>query len=413
MRVNPFEPNKPVNSNMFAGRGNEIKALDRGLFQTKNGKPENFIITGERGIGKSSLLLFLKFLAAGNIPSLENGNYKFIIIKTFISDHIDLISFIKLIERQLSRALGSVESIRIFLKETWGFVQRLKVMDSGISQKEMISDPDLLLNEFAYSLAKTVKRITNPGKGEDRYDGIIFLIDEADNANNELKIGYFIKNVTELLHEESCNNVSFILAGLNDILKKLRDSHPSSLRNFKILNIESLNPQDTDMVVEKGIKVGNELNNEIIEIDESGKDQIRFLSEGYPHLIQQFAYSAYEYNNDLIIDSDDVLDGAMMDGGAVDEIGRRYYVNDFYDRIKSDEYRQVLTIMAENWNSWVKKKEIREKFSGEESVLNNALSILTKRNIILKNQSKIGEYRLQQKGFSIWIRLFSEKMKKS
>jgi len=38
---------------MFAGRFNEIDAFEKGLHQTKNGSPSNFLISGERGIGKS------------------------------------------------------------------------------------------------------------------------------------------------------------------------------------------------------------------------------------------------------------------------------------------------------------------------------------------------------------------------
>ena len=68
-KVNPFQPNGPVAPGMFSGRLNEILALEKGLFQTKNGNPLNFLVTGERGIGKSSLLNYLRPLAEGSIKS--------------------------------------------------------------------------------------------------------------------------------------------------------------------------------------------------------------------------------------------------------------------------------------------------------------------------------------------------------
>ena len=49
---------------------------------------------------------------------------------------------------------------------------------------------------------------------------------------------------------------------------------------------------------------------------------------------------------------------------------------------------------------------------GDDNTLTNALAALTKRKIILKNPSKIGEYRLQQKGFAIWIKLFGDRKEK-
>jgi len=236
--------------------------------------------------------------------------------------------------------------------------KELKSWISGIDKKTKTENPDLLIDEFAYSLSQTVKRISNPGKGEKKYDGIVFLLDEADNASTKLKIGYFFKTLSEMLIENGCPNVMFILAGLDEVVSKLRDSHPSLLRNFDILDIKGLKKEDRKLVISKGLEKGNEINEEKTTITDEATTLISTLSEGYPHLIQQFAYSAFEFNEDSEIDTGDVLDSTMNDGGAVDEIGKRYYRNDFYDRIKSDEYRQVLSIIAENMNSWIKKKEI-------------------------------------------------------
>lgn len=105
------------------------------------------------------------------------------------------------------------------------------------------------------------------------------------------------------------------------------------------------------------------------------------------------------------------MDGAFKDRGALDAIGARYYASNHYEQIKSDEYRQVLSIMAESMNSWVTKKEIAGKFSGSDQTLNNVLQALTTRKIILRNTSTRGEYRLQQKGFALWIKLFGERRK--
>lgn len=128
----------------------------------------------------------------------------------------------------------------------------------------------------------------------------------------------------------------------------------------------------------------------------------------YPHFIQQFAYSSYDSDTDGEITTEDVLEAAFGRGGAIDSIGSRYYESAFYDKIKSNEYRQVLSIMAEKMNSWITKAEIRANFSGDETTLSNALQALTTRKIILKNAAKRGEYRLQQRGFAIWIKLFGQ-----
>lgn len=410
-KINPFMPNSPVPTAMFAGRYNEIIALEKGLYQTKNGFNANFLITGERGIGKSSLLMYLKHISCGDVSSIKHDRFNFVTINIAISERTDLVTLIKLIERKITREIGKVEVVRKFLGDTWSFVQRIKVMDSGINQAEKNAEADILIDDFSYSLSATCARIAQAAKGEDKKDGILFLIDEADNASTDLRIGYFFKAVTELLQQNNCNNIMFVVAGLPDIVEKLFNSHESSVRIFSQFKIKELSPEDRKYVIEKGIEKGNEVNEEQTSITEIAKSHISTLSEGYPHFIQQFAYSAYEFNNNGEITESDVLEGAFRQGGAIDAIGDRYYASSFHDKIKSDDYRQVLSIMAENMNSWAKKSAIREKFSGDGNTLTNALQALTTRKIILKNPSKMGEYRLQQRGFALWIKLFGDRKK--
>lgn len=410
-KINPFKPNSPVSSGMFAGRMKEIRALEKGLHQTKNNYGSNFLLTGERGIGKSSLMNLFRHLADGSIET-DYGRFNFITVNVVISERTTLPVMIKLIERSISREIGKEESVRKFLSDTWSFVQRIKVMDSGIDRAVLDEEPDILIDEFSYSLSRTCQRISNPEKGESAKDGIVFMIDEADNASPSLHIGYFFKAVTELLQQHGCQKIMFVVAGLPEVTEKLAKSHESSIRIFNQLKIKELNLVDTKYVLDRGIEEGNKINQEQTSMGDFAKDHLATLSEGYPHFIQQFAYSAYEQNEDGEISIDDVLVGAFKEGGAIDAIGSRYYESDYHSKIKSDEYRQVLSIMAENFSEWIKKSEIREKFTGDDQTLTDALRALTTRKIILKNPSKMGEYRLQQRGFALWIKLFGSRQKK-
>lgn len=411
LKINPFKPNSPVPYGMFAGRLSEIETLEKGLYQTKNRNPMNFLITGERGIGKSSLMAYTKPLATGDIKSSDYEFFKFVVVNVAISDRTNLLTLIRLIEQNLKREISKIESVRSFMESTWSFVQRIKIMDSGVDRVQLIEEPDLVIDEFAYSLSETCRRIGNPEKGEESKDGIIFFIDEADNACSEIRLGYFFKTVTESLQKNGCYNVMFVIAGLPELIEKLSQSHESSLRLFTELKIKELKVDDRFYVVERGMEEANKMNQEKTTISDTAKRHISTLSEGYPHFIQQFAFSAFETNIDGEISEDDVLEGAFKERGAIDAIGARYYASSFYDRIKSDEYRQVLGIMAESMNSWIPKKEIATKFAGAEQTLNNALQALTERRIILRNSSKRGEYRLQQRGFALWIKLFGQKGK--
>lgn len=411
-KINPFKPNSPVPPGMFAGRIEEIESLEKGLNQTKYGNSSNFLITGERGIGKSSLIGYINATAQGLIESSDYDKFNFVVVNTVISNKSTLIGFIKLLERNLKREIekiGKAEKARALFETTWSFVQRLRIMDSGIDKAEINEDLDLIIDDFSYSLAETCKRIVNPEIGESAKDGIMIVVDEADNACPNLHIGYFFKVVTELLQQNGCNNVMFIVAGLPDVVEKLTASHESSMRIFSQLVVKELSPDDRRFVVNRGLEVGNAQNEEKTTITVTARNMISTLSEGYPHFIQQFSYSAFEANTDGEISEEDVGSGAFKNGGALDAIGTRYYQSLYNEQIKSDEYREVLQIMAENMNSWIKKSDIRARFSGNDHTVSDALKALTARKIILKNPSKLGEYRLQHKGFALWIKLFGRR----
>ncbi len=153
------------------------------------------------------------------------------------------------------------------------------------------------------------------------------------------------------------------------------------------------------------IEKANHDNKKKTKINTPAKELLNALSEGYPHFIQQFGHSAFRSDTDGEITAQDVEDGAFKKRGALELIGNRYYRNDFYNRIQKENYRQVLRIMAEKLDGWVTKKEIRKNFRGKEGTLNNAIKALKDRHIIIPRAGVRGVYRLQHKGFALWIKL--------
>lgn len=409
-RINPFRPNSPVNPGMFVGRIGEILRLDSHFVQTRAGQPTNFLITGERGIGKSSLMLYLKFVAQGEIP-IDSDRLRFLVAFVDIDRATTQLGLIKRIELAVRRELEKTEPARVFMAAAWAFVKRIEAGSVKLAPDLTEKPDEVLLDEFAYSLAQIANRVSSaddaPPVFGTRYEGILILIDEADNASPQLDLGSFLKLTLERLQRHGCNTVSFGLAGLPQIRSVLSESHPSSLRLFDEMVLERLTPEEVGQVVDRCLKVANDQNDTPTAIAEEAKSTLATLSEGYPHFAQQFGFSAFATDTDNAIDSDDVLDGAFGKGGALELIGDRYYRDSFYNKIQAESYRQVLRIMADKRDDWISKDEIRQRFKGKDSVLTNALKALRDRNIILSKEGKPGVYRLQHKGFALWIKLYT------
>jgi len=417
-KYNPFTPNQPVFTGMFAGRGNEIDRLDDLLFQTREGNPSHVLIQGERGIGKTSLLIVAKHLAQGGF-NWEDEKYDFLAVQLGIRPNTTLVDLASRISEQIKRGLSQSDTALEFLKKSWKFLARIQssVVSLAPEQQPRHSQEELL-DKTIYSIVDTVKAITKDTAASDlglrgKKDGLVILIDEVDQADSSLQLGVFLKNLTEILSQEDANKVLLVLAGLPRARDVLRESHESSLRLFEEFKLVPLTKEEVGNVIKGGL---GELESRRITVSVStgAIDKIHLYSEGYPHFVQQIGYSAYALDSDNVIDVADIERAMFSKNGALDLIGDRYYKDLYFGKIKQDSYRQILGIMALQFNEWVSKKKIGQVFIGKKSTLTNGIKALRDRNIILSKPGERGLYRLQWVGFAVWInRINQRKLKEN
>lgn len=396
---------------MFVGRLAEIEALEQALRQTQAGQPHHVMVTGERGIGKTSLLSYMKWLARGELKTSDD-HFSFLVVDTDIEKSTTPEIFARRMERALSHEIGKDDPAREFIKKTWGFLSRVEA--GGVSLREASSgvQTDDLVDELAYSLASTAKRVcreTNAGAGgRDGYDGILIFIDEADSAGSQMQLGAMLKMITERLQKRECTSIMFVLAGLQNLPGIIRESHPSALRIFDEIILRRLTNPEVGYVIDRCMEEANEKNEMKTGVLPEARERLIALAEGYPHFIQQFGYSAFDADSDGAIDSQDVQRGAFSGSrSALKLIGDKYYRDNFYGKIQKESYRQVLRIMAEKLDQWISKRDIQAKFKGKDTTLNNALQALRERKIILSKEGARGVYRLQHVGFALWIKLYT------
>jgi len=411
-KYNPFRPNSPVFAGVFVGRIHEIERLDNLLFQTQMGNPSHVLIHGERGIGKTSLLLVANHFAKGTAQWGEE-KYSFLTVQANIRPETTMIDLARKLSTQIKRALSQTEQGVAFIKKTWEFITRFESdLIRYNSQREILSEEEILDNTI-YSIVATVNTITEDttmsGLGlREKKDGIVILLDEVDHASPNLDLGVFLKNLTEVLVQENANKVLLILAGLPKTRDILRSSHESSLRLFEEFKLSPLSHEEVKSMIKAGLKEAKKHGSSTTVTDEA-LESICLYSEGYPHFVQQIGYSSFATDTDNNIDKNDVEQGMFTKNGAFDLIGDRYYKDMYYEKIKIDSYRQILNIMAQKFNNWVSRKEIEEQFRGKKSTLTNGIKALRDRNIILSKPGSRGSYRLQWIGFAIWIRAINKR----
>lgn len=399
MKYNPFRPNNIVSPGMFQGRGGEIEKIEKFLFQAANGNPTHFVMLGERGIGKSSLLLLTEHIARGKIKTFDGEKFCFIVASIDIGAATDALSILQEIGRGLRTTLSSIEELKTKTKDFLDWLTRWEVFGVKYTGSQQNFDELEALDGLVRQLVKITKDF-------DGYaHGILLLIDEADGPDSSAGLGRLCKLFTERLTKHGCSNVIIGLAGLSSILATLKASHESAARLFTIIALDPLLDNEVKSVITTGLNEANKKNKRKTDVDEDAMQLLVSLAEGYPHFIQQFAYSAFDVDEDDAIGVDDVLRGAYEENGALAQLGAKYF-NEMYNlKIASDDYRKVLNVMAQSSDGWVARKDIIVASHLKDSVVTNALNAMKGRGIIVADETRKnkGYYRLPTKSFAAWI----------
>jgi hypothetical protein len=403
-RYNPFRPGHIVTPGMFAGRYQELTVLEKSLFQTKNANPNHFLICGERGIGKSSLLFYLTAVAEGKINPIDGDSFSFLTIQTELEPGLTYSDLIRKIGGEFQRTIAAQNQYKEWAKSAWEFLTRWEVMGVKFNNRTKTTNGDAhqLLDDLVHTVQTTIEAIGG------NIDGAAILIDEADKPSPEAGLGEFVKLFTERLTKRGCNTVMLGLAGLPQVIDSLKQSHESSPRIFEMVHLNPLSTDESKYVIHRGLAEIKEKSGVEVTIESVAENAISALSEGYPHFVQQFAYSACDHDKDNKITLDDVVGGTFGKHGALAQLGVKYFHEMYFEQIFSDDYRGVLQFMAGQESQWVSKDDMRKALNIKESTLNNALSALKQRNIIIPQEGRKGIYRLPTASFGVWIRAYAK-----
>ena len=70
------------------------------------------------------------------------------------------------------------------------------------------------------------------------------------------------------------------------------------------------------------------------------------------------------------------MTGTFAENGALDQLGKKYFSDLYIDQIGSEDYRKVLTAMAEGLDAWISRSDITKKSGLKQKTVDNALRAL-------------------------------------
>ena len=308
MKNNPFNPNSVVKPQLFAGRANQILHAVRKMSQVRDKMPSSFVISGERGIGKTALAKHIMFLSQQRNQKFENLNFLTTYYTVEKDQHFSSVlqSSLNLLTDQLSKSVIDRLSFHVgsFFKDgkfslgAFGTKMEIdktsrKYFEDDMNLKDQtISILTNILKGIEEDKSKKGKRNTDP-------DGILIVLDEIHNVKNINGAAQILRSAITTLDMNGYGNIAFLIMSYPEAVKKFFKGDPSAKRSFDILPLGIMPDNEAQEILIKGFDQAKIKYNEKIIRNNINK------SGGYPHSIQVLGHNLVEIDNDNYIDQED------------------------------------------------------------------------------------------------------------
>lgn len=365
----PFFPNRPVDDpNRFSGRETQVDEVVDSLYQTTNDNPKHTIITGDRGMGKSSLLLQTKLLATGDNRLAEKlkidlGVEQYDYIVAWHDANYDQSA--EHIVHGLLRELES--SIKKFLGK---FNLELDVYGFKVNGKDerekTITD---VVNYFCEKLEKSYRAVN-----ESKNHGIILFIDELDRVKPDSGIATFFKLCTEKLNREGMKKISFFCAGITGAVQKLEEDHASIFRTFRDVPIPRLTLEETSTILTAGFEKAE------FTFEPEVLSCVYNLAVGFPEPVHILGSEMLSVSEDEHLTEEDFENAKIK---VVTDV-RRNKLRSLLQRAGYGKYQQILEAMASYDGAYVPLDYISKYIGYDQNQFSTNISNLIDRDTITR-----------------------------
>ena len=179
----PFTPGRPVPVEFFVGRLLEIDRMVRSVRQVAQGKQENLFLAGERGIGKSSLAAFVRYLA--------EKDHAFLAVHVYLGGSSTLP---EVVQRTFERLLQESASKPFFSKIKSLFADHVKEVGLfGVTLQFSLGQGEgrNLVTNFLPALDRLFDRISDEKKG------IMLVLDDINGVTANPQFAHFLKSIVD------------------------------------------------------------------------------------------------------------------------------------------------------------------------------------------------------------------------
>ena len=387
----PFSPGQPVPIELFVGRIAEINRLKGMVESSLKGRFKIGFVVGERGIGKSSLVSFVRHLSERE--------------KEVAGCHVFL-GGVKELHEMVRRAFDRL--LKESVEKAWHskvrefFGRHVKEIGLfGVSVALDLSEKELrnLTNDFVPSLAQLMSQLK-----EDR-KAVLLVLDDINGLASSAEFANWLKCIVdEISTQDRPYYLCLLIVGLEDRRQSLVDLQPSLARVFEIIDIKPWSDGETREFFEQSFTAAG------AKVTE---DQLRIMvqfSGGLPVLAHEIGDAVWRTSSSLEFDTDEILAGIF---GAAEVIGRKFLEPQVVRALRSPRYRSILRKMSNQPISSIRRADLIKRLTQDEKrVMDNFLQKMKKIGALTPDeQTGPGGYRFPNHLHALYFYVESQRAK--
>jgi hypothetical protein len=389
----PFSPGQPVPIEFFVGRIQEIERLRSMVLASVQKRFKIGFVTGERGIGKSSLVSFVRHLV-----DREQGVAGCHVFLGGVRELPEMVrrTFDRMLKDSIEKPWHS--KVREFFGQ---YVREVGLF--GVSLELTLSKQDL--STITHDFVPSVRRLLDKLSEERR--ALLLILDDINGlASSEDFANWLKSTVDEIATSQQGLALCLLVVGLEERRQELIRLQPSLARVFELIQI---NPWSDDEAREFFSKAFDNTN---VAVAPKSLDLMVQYTGGLPVLAHEIGDAVWREASSTAITGGDVWVGII---NAAEVVGRKLLEPQVFQALRSDRYRSILRKMADQPMELQFRRQdlIARLSSDEQKVMDNFIRRMKDLGALVSDeQTGRGGYRFLNQLHALYFWMESQRAKK-
>jgi hypothetical protein len=361
----PFTPGQPVVLEFFVGRAEQARAMLRHVKASAGGRVEIIFVSGERGIGKTSLASFVRVAAERQEQMLG--------IHTFLGGVTDLEEMARRVFDRLLKESEDKPWHQRIVDLFGNRIQRVGLFGITLEFRPRQDELRQIVHDFVPVLRNLARWLR-----EEKH-GFLLILDDINGLASTADFANWLKSIVdEIATSREVVPLCLVLVGLEERRIEMIQHQPSLARVFRLVDVPLWSDEESAEFFRKAFQSVN------LPVETKTLEHIVNLSGGHPALAHEIGDAVFYADSDGYVDEHDAFEGVLR---AADIVGHKYLEPQVYRALRSPRYRTILRTLAQGNHPFFKRAQIREQLNQQErKVFDNFLQRMRKLEVIIPDE---------------------------